>query len=274
LEPGVAVGGPHDAVSDGDESNAAAERAPVILLPGIVLPAAIRYAPLLAALGDAAYAVTKELEVYATSTPPEGYSIEREVAGISQTADAAGMRRFHLYGHSAGGAIAIAYTVAHPDRVLTLALDEPASDFSPQRRAELREDFKRIERLPAAERLRAFLQMQLAPGVEPPRPPPGPPPAWMEQRPAGIAAFGGALDRFRLAPERLRTFPRPVYFSYGDLSAPCWTGMKERLAALFADFTSELYEGTHHLNPSHQRDPARVAVTLNELWRRPETMRA
>ncbi|MDF3043382.1 MAG: alpha/beta fold hydrolase, partial [Thermomicrobiales bacterium] len=78
--------------------------APVIFLPGIVMPAALRYAPLIAALGDSARAVTKELEVYRAEVPPAGYAIEDEVEGISRAADAAGCDRFHLYGHSAGGA--------------------------------------------------------------------------------------------------------------------------------------------------------------------------
>jgi pimeloyl-ACP methyl ester carboxylesterase len=49
-----------------------------------------------------------------------------------RVADDAGIDRFHLYGHSAGGAVALALALAHPDRVLTLAVDEPASDFTDQ----------------------------------------------------------------------------------------------------------------------------------------------
>jgi pimeloyl-ACP methyl ester carboxylesterase len=188
------------------------------------------------------------------------------VEGISRAADTAGLDRFHLYGHSAGGACALAYTAAHPERVLSLALDEPASDFSPEARSELQKDLDGIAGRPAGEMLSAFLRLQLAPGVEPPSRPAGSPPEWMANRPAGIDAFVGALLRYRLSPERLRAFDRPVYYSYGSLSHPRWSAMRERLANVFPDFGSELYEGFHHLETSHQQAPARVASALRQLW--------
>jgi pimeloyl-ACP methyl ester carboxylesterase len=241
---------------------------PAIFLPGIVMPAVLRYAPLIEELAESTRAVVKELEVYATSTPPDGYGIECEVEGISRAADAAGLDRFHLYGHSAGGACALAYTAAHPERVLSLALDEPASDFSPEARSALQNDLDAIAGRPTNEMLSAFLRLQLAPGVEPPPRSTGSPPEWMAKRPAGIDAFGGALLRYRLSPGCLRTFDRPVYYSYGSLSHPRWAAMRDRLASVFPDFSSELYEGFHHLETSHQRAPARVAASLRQLWSR------
>lgn len=246
------------------------QRMPAIFLPGIVMPAALRYARLLDALAGSAPALTKELEVYAEPSPPDGYSIEREVEGISRVADDAGWERFHLYGHSAGGAIALAYAAACPERLVSLALDEPATDFSSESLATLREGFARIEQLPPPERMRAFAQMQLAPGVEPPPRPPDPPPAWMEQRPAGIEAFDGAIHRYQLPRERLRNFARPVYYSYGSLSAPSWEAMRATFAALLPDFTAERYDGLHHFNTSHHAEPSRVASALRALWRRAE----
>jgi pimeloyl-ACP methyl ester carboxylesterase len=249
-------------------STARRARVPVIFLPGIVMPAALRYTPLIEALGCSAQPLAKELEVYAAATPPAGYAIEHEVEGISRAADAAGFDRFHLYGHSAGGACALAYAAAHPERVLSLALDEPASDFSPEARSALRSDLDGIAALPAGEKLATFLRLQLAPGVEPPSPPAGSPPAWMANRPAGIDAFVDALLRYRLAPDRLRAFARPVYYSHGSLSHPHWVAMRDRLAGIFPDFTSDLYEGAHHLETSHAREPDRVASALRRLWSR------
>jgi pimeloyl-ACP methyl ester carboxylesterase len=242
----------------------------VIFLPGIVMPAALRYAPLLRELSEAVRAVPKELELYAAAMPPEEYAIEREVDGISRAADAAGFDRFHLYGHSAGGACALAYAATHPGRVLTLALDEPASDFSPEDRSALRNDLDTIAELPASEEVPAFLRLTLARGVEPPSPPPGPPPEWMANRPAGIEAFIEALLRYRLSLVPLRAFGRPVYYSYGSLSHPRWVAMRDRLRRIFTDFSPERYEGLHHLETSHQRAPARVAAALRQLWSRAE----
>jgi hypothetical protein len=147
-----------------------------------------------------------------------------------------------------------------------LALDEPASDFSLEARSTLRKDLDGIADLPAGEKLPAFLWQNLAPGVEPPSPPAGSPPAWMARRPAGIDAFIRALIRYQLPSEGLRVFGGPVYYSHGSLSHPRWMAMRDRLARIFPDFTAELYEGIHHLETSHHREPARVAAALRRLW--------
>src|SRR5881394_1139041 len=120
----------------------------VFLLPGIIAPAAIRYAPLLRALGDGVHAVAKELEVYAAGAPAPDYSIGKEVDGIARAADAAGLGRFHLYGHSGGGAIALAFAAAHPNRLLSLALDEPAVDFLGEGDGEYWLEIKKVASLP------------------------------------------------------------------------------------------------------------------------------
>src|SRR5262245_10278530 len=130
----------------------------VIFLPGIIAPAAVRYAPLLARLSDV-NPVTKDLEVYSSGVPPPGYSIALEVAGVDRAADEAGYAGFHLYGHSGGGAVALAYVAAHPDRVLSLAVDEPAYDFTADARADMAE-FAPLAALPVAERMRAFMTLQ------------------------------------------------------------------------------------------------------------------
>ncbi|MPZ50112.1 MAG: alpha/beta fold hydrolase [Dehalococcoidia bacterium] len=174
------------------------------------MPAALRYAPLLREL-DGIQPVVKDLEVYSQDAPPPDYSIDHEVEGVSRAADAAGLDRFHIYGHSAGGAIALAYVARHPERVLSLAIDEPATDFSDADKAILKADLDRIAAMPAPDPMRAFMQMQLAPGVDLPAPPPGPAPGWMALRPAGIAAFTAALMRHTLAPGTLSEFLGPVY---------------------------------------------------------------
>jgi pimeloyl-ACP methyl ester carboxylesterase len=243
--------------------------APVLFLPGIILPATLRYAALIDALGDAARAITKELEVYAGEAPPDGYSIEYEIEGISRAADEAGFEHFHLYGHSGGGACALAYAATHPERLLSLALDEPASDFSPEAKEELRQEMERIHQLSPEEQIGAFVSMQLAPGVEPPPRPSGPAPEWMAKRPAGIDALTSAIQRFKLPPaDRLRQFTQPFYYSYGSLSSQSWERMKLRLEALFPNFRAERYEGLHHFNTSHVAEPHRVAAALQQLWLR------
>jgi pimeloyl-ACP methyl ester carboxylesterase len=242
----------------------------VIFLPGIVAPAALRYAPLLDHLqGYSVNAVVKDLEVYASDQPPADYGIETEVRGIDEAADRAGLSRFHLYGHSGGGACALAYVASRPERVLSLAVDEPAADFSDEGHADpYYEELAAAESLPDPESLAAFLRLQLADGVDPPARPPGPPPEWMAKRPAGIRAFLDALRRHHVPPEEYRRFGGSVLYTYGSLSHPHWLAMRDRLAKIFPDFTSELFEGLHHLNTSHQAEPAATAALLQSLWAR------
>jgi len=240
--------------------------ADAVFLPGIIMPAAIRYEPLLRALGDGVRAVTKELEVYTADAPPAGHSIPMEVEGVARAADRAGFERFHLYGHSGGGAVALAFAAGHPDRLLSLALDEPAADFLDDGGGADWLEIKRAASLEEPESTRTFLRLQLAPDEPLPAPPEGPPPPWMKKRPAGIRAFVAAVEAHHVDPAAYRAFRAPVYYSYGTRSHPRWTAIKDRLQDLFEDFTVDRYDGLHHLNTSHQAQPDRVAAALKKLW--------
>ncbi|HKW58475.1 MAG TPA: alpha/beta hydrolase [Candidatus Dormibacteraeota bacterium] len=98
----------------------------VVCVPGSVAPAAQRYAPLVAAAGAEADFHLKDLEVYRDAKPPADYSIDQEVDAIDRLADAKGLSRFHLVAYSGGGFISLAYAATHPQRVISLALFEPA----------------------------------------------------------------------------------------------------------------------------------------------------
>jgi pimeloyl-ACP methyl ester carboxylesterase len=242
-----------------------------VLLPGAVLPAEPAYEALLRVLGDRIEAAAKDLEVYAADDPPPDFGLEDEVEGILRTADRHGFARFHLVGYSAGGAASLACTAGHGERILSLALLEPAwagPDVSPEEQA-VGERFRSLRSLPRDEFMAGFARLQLAPGVEPPPPPDGPPPGWMEKRPAGARAFIDAFDRGELDLDALQTFDRPVYFALGGRSNPDYYGkMAERLGRVFADFTLETFPDRHHFDPPHRADPARLAHSLLELWQR------
>ncbi len=240
--------------------------ADAILLPGILLPADLRYAGLLVHLGDRRTTL-KDLEVYAGDQPPPDYSLDTEVEGLGRYADERGLDRFHLFGHSGGGAVAIAYVAAHPDRVLSLAVDEPASDFTPEDRALLAEDrIERFAELPPAERMAAFVRTMVRPGVTVAPAPVTAPAAEMAKRPAGVLAFAEALLAHDVPADRLAAYDGAVYFSYGSLSSARWEAMAERAPRLFRHCTVERYEGLHHMNTSHIAEPARVAAVLREMW--------
>jgi pimeloyl-ACP methyl ester carboxylesterase len=246
----------------------------VVLLPGSVLPVGPAYGALLEALGDRVEAVAKELEVYATDEPPPAYRLALEEQGILCEAEAHRFDRFHLVGYSGGGAACLAFAAAHGDRLLSLALLEPAWAGNQRTPAEeaLHKRFATLAQLPPEEHMAAFTQLQLAPGVEPPTRPEGPPPPWMAKRPAGIQAFLHAFDTDELDLDALRRFDRPVYFALGGRSHPdYYAEMAKRLADIFPDFTLETFPERHHFDPPHRTEPEKVAQSLLALWARAET---
>lgn len=246
-----------------------------VFLPGAVLPAAVAYPALVDQLrfrlGDALTAVVKELELYRDATPPPGYGLETEVEGIRVAADAAGFERFHLVGYSAGGASSLAFATAHPDRLASLALLEPAwagnEGRSPEETA-VDSDLHRVLALPEDQRLPLFVRAQLRDDVPSPPRPDGPPPPWMASRPAGLAALIGAFDAFPLDLDALRRLEIPVYYALGGRSNPdYYERQSRRLAEVFGDFTLERYDDRHHFDPPHRTEPERLASALRSLWR-------
>lgn len=237
-----------------------------IFLPGIIAPAVVRYAALIRELGATAQAHTKELEVYTLTPPPTDYAIADEVEGLLTQGRRLGLDQFHLYGHSGGGAVALAFTAAHPESVLSLALDEPAFDFSEEMRADLAEH-RQLQQLMLEDPPQAvaqFMRLELQPGVEF-RPPTGGPPL-LPNRPGGIAAILHAFEQHRFDLDTLRAFDRPVLYTRGSLSAERYERSAKRLAEIFPNLREVVFDGIHHLNTSHQAEPARVAELLIELW--------
>jgi pimeloyl-ACP methyl ester carboxylesterase len=246
----------------------------VILLPGSVMPAGPAYDGLLAALGADVDARAKDLEIYATPAPPPDWSLATEEKAITDFADAAGFARFHLVGYSGGGAACLAYAAHYPERLLSLALLEPAfagwQRMTAAERAKM-EQFRDVLELDGRDQMARFQALQLAPGVEPAPLRPGPPPPWMAQRPAAVRAFLREFYRSDLDLELLRRFDRPVLFVLGGRSHPdYYARMAQRLSSVFRDFTVEVFPERHHFDPPHRIEPDRVAVVLRTLWSKAE----
>lgn len=237
-----------------------------IFLPGIGVPAHVAYAPLIAELAHSSLVATKELEIYAGDQPPEDYGLELEVDGIDRFATGQGFDRFHLFGHSIGGAIALAYIARHPDRVASVALNEPGTDFSDAARGAIA--VEQISDVPADQYMPRFVQQLVRPGVElaAPRPQSGDPE--MVKRPAGVATAIPAMYAYPVGEADLRRYRGPAYFAYGTLSNELWESMAERIPHVLADCTVERYDGRHHLDAPHQTEPRRLAAALTTLWKR------
>ena len=61
----------------------------------------------------------------------DDYGIESQVARIHRLVEVLGLDRFHLAGASLGGALAATYAARHPEKVLTLMLEDTAGAPSP-----------------------------------------------------------------------------------------------------------------------------------------------
>jgi pimeloyl-ACP methyl ester carboxylesterase len=75
-------------------------------------------------------AVALDLRGHGRSDPPADgdYAIPSLAADVAAVADALGLARFALVGHSMGGTVAVAYAGAHPERVAGLLLVDPNAD--------------------------------------------------------------------------------------------------------------------------------------------------
>jgi len=85
-------------------------------------------------------AVALDLRGHGKSEAPRNgeYSIEAQAEDVGAVADASGLERFALVGHSMGGGVALAYAGAHPERVTHLLVADPIGDGSQTPDAEVR----------------------------------------------------------------------------------------------------------------------------------------
>lgn len=242
----------------------------VICLPGSVAPAAQRYGPLKAHVGDRAELHLKDLEVYAGDAPPSDYSVEMELAALERFADSFDLDRFHLTGYSGGGFIALAFAGTRPHRLLSLALFEPAmipGALTPDEQALADTLHTQLAGLGGAEFMSAFVRLQLKPGVAPP-PPPSEPVPGMQNRPAGIAAMTRSFSAYSFDRDLFRTSRFPVFLGYGDLTHHVEAIKASVLAGLVGDIRIKRYAGVHHFVPPDQIYTAEHARALEDLWAR------
>ena len=246
----------------------------VVCIPGSVAPAAQRYRPLIEGVGAAADLHLKDLEVYREATPPPDYSIDEELDAIDRFVDSKRLGHFHLVGYSGGGFISLAYAGSRPERVISLALFEPAQ-IPGKLSADEQRMFDSLEAklrgLQGADFMATFIREQLKPGVPmPPPPPPGPPSPEMQKRPAGIAALIRAFHAFQFDRTRFTEVEFPVFLGYGDQTNEFQQLQAGVLAWLVADIHVRRYACMHHFVPSEMIYTSEHVGTLLDLWLRSE----
>ncbi|HET7421064.1 MAG TPA: alpha/beta fold hydrolase [Candidatus Dormibacteraeota bacterium] len=245
----------------------------VICVPGSVAPAAQRYRPVVEAVGDAANLHMKDLEVYREVRPPAGYSIDEELEAIDRLAASKGFDRFHLLAYSAGGFISLAYAGTRPERMLSLAMFEPAripGRLSNEEQAFFDHLQTKLDGLEGDAFMATFIREQVKPGARMPPPPAGPISAEMQKRPGGIAALIHAFEAYPFDRDLFRTVGFPTFYAYGDMSHAEQALKAGILARLLPDLHVRRYAGVHHFVPPEEIYRPQHVRELLDLWKKGE----
>ena len=243
--------------------------APAAVCLGAVAPASMTYARLAEALSPTVRVITKDLECFAEA-PPDTYTLESEMDGLIRTTEAAGIDRFHLLGYSVGGSLALVFALAHPDRITSLTLIEPAwigNAIESETEAKFLSDLDHVMEVPPPARGPALFA-----AVEPPFDGAGPvaslsPPAWLSDRAARFEFIWSALRNTSLNLAALRNFKRPLYLPVGGRSHPRFMLAARQLATLCPTAVIGSYPGSSHLDPPHVAETDRFVANLCLMWR-------
>jgi pimeloyl-ACP methyl ester carboxylesterase len=174
--------------------------------------------------------------------------------------------------YSGGGFVSLSFAGAHPERLASLAVFEPArtpGDLSPEEADRDRHLRMVLSGKTGAEFMQAFTREQVRKGVEVP-PPSGPPPPWMRTRPAGLAAMMQAFANYRFDRNRLRACTFPVLYAYGDQTEEMVELQAGVLARLLADIHVLRLSGVHHFVPPERIYTPEHVRAIRELWTRAE----
>lgn len=109
---------------DGD---LAAPATPVLMIHGGPGGNHAGFLPALPLARDRAVILYDQIDCGLSDKPgdPANWTMDRFVEEVAAIRDALGVRRWHVLGHSWGGAIAVAYAAAHPGQVASLILQGP-----------------------------------------------------------------------------------------------------------------------------------------------------
>lgn len=244
----------------------------VVWIAGAGAPPEESFAGCIGAIGDAARSLTKGLELFEQDHPVPDYSLAIEVAGVLRAMDEAGIERAHVVGYSGGGGVALALAIEHPDRVLSLAVDEHVVGhrFGVEDEDRFWADLDAALLLEGLDATLGVIAATNAPGA----PPPDlgdPPPPWLLSRVAGTPLLARAARDHSVSRADLAGIRCPVYGSFGSGTRTTFKRWCEELTEIVGRGHAERYDGCDHFRPAHQVHPDRFAAALLAHWEASES---
>jgi pimeloyl-ACP methyl ester carboxylesterase len=205
----------------------------------------------------------KGLEVW-HATSGERYDMQVEVDGVAGVA--AGLDRYHLFGFSAGGTVALAAALALGDAILSVTVLEPAfigdDDWDPVE-AKWRAGLAALWNLEPEQRTAGFRRMLMRPGE--PIPPRKEPPSWNPQD----KLLEDMLEHHTgFTSDDLAAITIPTLMISGGRSNPRWEVVAKRLLDVIPNAEAEVFPDLHHFNAPFRAEPERLADILTEFWAR------
>ncbi len=197
------------------------------------------------------------------------YTIDRMSRDVEALVDEAGIERYHLVGHSMGGAIAQEIALRSPARLLSLTLHDTGFHFDASRSEQMVKWNARRRKI-AEEQGMAALAATPSPF---PRPPFMPEEREAETRERlarlSVDAFIGAgigLDTWPGTKERLAEIGVPTLVIYGDLDAEGLVKASQHMARAIPNATLEVVPQAGH-SPQYERPDLFNAALRRHLER-------
>jgi 3-oxoadipate enol-lactonase len=208
-----------------------------------------------------------------SEAPPDrsAYTVDQMAEDTLALVDELGFGRFHLLGHSMGGAVVQEIALDHPERLLSLTLHDTTDSFSAAT-ANPNIALWRDHRFNMAETQGMAAVSEIAPPFPPP---PHMPRERMEETKRRLAAmsadaFLGAwegLATWRGTEERAKAITTPTLVIYGDLDTQMIIDGSVRLAASIPDSELAVIPQTGH-SPQWERPElfnAALGAFLNRI---------
>ena len=202
--------------------------------------------------------LTMELRGHGRSEAPSdrsSYTVEQMASDVEALVDQVGFERYHLLGHSMGGAVVQEIALRSPQRLLSLILHDTSYRFGLMADSAVEDWWK--SRMALAEAGKMAELAELPPPVPPP---PHMPAERLEETKVRLSkmspdAFIGAwqgLVGWQGTKARASAISTPTLIIYGDLDAPALIQGMTRLAEVIPNARVEVIPETAH-SPQQER---------------------